>query len=249
MFTTQEHSSAAIIVATKIALGFCDVCASGARALLGIQAPEGGRKQVWALDYDPLKEICLHPSTDFSEQRPVQLVTLFDAANTPVCTLLVVLGGVPATHEAQFAHDVFEFLNRHAGEKSLQWVVVAAMRLSDGDHLAEVPVYHVPMNNSACSSPEWKSLASTTKVPDGMIAALMHCCRAREETASFLLVPGHLLLSVANAESEQVLQLTYQLGAAAVVALGCGVSEESIRGVHVKHLWYPDVHEAIPIYS
>jgi hypothetical protein len=64
-----------------------------------------------------------------------------------------------------------------------------------------------------------------------------------------VLASGHKLQSIAAATAPDSLTAACALRNAAQHALHCGGSDEGVRGVHVRRLWYPDTHDCIPIYG
>lgn len=64
-----------------------------------------------------------------------------------------------------------------------------------------------------------------------------------------MLASGHKLQSIAAANAPDALNLAFALHNAAQHALRCDGSDDKVRGVHVRRLWYPDTHDCIPIYG
>eukprot|EP00238_Polyblepharides_amylifera_P004068 CAMPEP_0196591862 /NCGR_PEP_ID=MMETSP1081-20130531/71116_1 /TAXON_ID=36882 /ORGANISM="Pyramimonas amylifera, Strain CCMP720" /LENGTH=264 /DNA_ID=CAMNT_0041915373 /DNA_START=174 /DNA_END=968 /DNA_ORIENTATION=+ len=246
-----------IVLASQVALGFCDICASGCRAVLGVKPPNFSERREWFLNCE------LVPSTDISsslgeyEKSPIKLVTFFNSSGSAVASFITVLGSAQKEHEMLLAAALLDFIEQHSGPET-EVVVVAALRLAeavssvDSLHSSTSPledqVYWVSIPTTQPAIPGFASLPPSTPLADGILAALMHLCRSRAQRACFLLSAGHRPRTLLQAAHPQHMQRILLLGKALGKVMNCGVSEASIQNSCVERLWFNQAQEACPIY-
>ena len=159
------------------------------------------------LDVEGLPAVSRAFATQHGRSAPLELVTFADSSGKPHASLLLLLAPVPEEHQTAVAAAIFEFLKQPAGALSApgalasaaltvpgrasgptsRLVVTAAMRFPASQ--AEPTVCAVAFNGAAAAG--LPSLPPDTTVSDGMLASLLHFCRAGGLPTLALLAPGY----------------------------------------------------------
>jgi len=236
------------VVAPRVAVGYCDISASGCRALYGLAPPDGGNFKEWALKFEGAQTAS---TPDDIEHCVIKLVTLFTAANAPVCSAILVLGTVPEHNESVFAAALMDFIENFAADAEV--LIAAAVHLPVPVTDAS-KVFGVVLNDASLSVPGWTLLPTSTNIPDGLLSALLHICQARGQKAAVAAVAGHRRLGFAEALDDSTAEAVRMLGKAASAALGCKFSETprdsalGAAGLDIANVRASDANEGIPIY-
>lgn len=241
-----------ITIAPLVAVGYCDIGASGCRALFGLAPPTGGATRQWALEFEGMHTACVH-HLDEAEPYVIKLVTVYDATEAPVCSAIVVLGAVPEIDQMVFSAAVMDFIDQFAKTET-EVVLAAAVRIPVPIQDA-ASVFSVPLNGCALSASTWKPLPPAVTIPDALLCALLHTCQARGQKALLLAVAGHRLPELNDAASEEQMKLVRTLGEATSTALSCQFSEYPLNTAlgtartYVATSWLSEKHEAMLVYT
>jgi hypothetical protein len=198
-------------LAPTVAFAFCDLAGAGPRALMALEPPPGCTMSAAELDVEGLPGASRAFAAESARSAPVELITFADASGAPHTSLLLLLAPVPEAQQTAVAAAVFEFVTQaahgagtpgaraavrtaalslraraRAGAVS-RFVVVAAMRFPSGQGDKD-DVRAVALNGASAAG--LPSLPADTLVSDGLLASLLHFCRAGGTPTLALLAPG-----------------------------------------------------------
>lgn len=192
-------------LASTVAFAFCDLAGAGPRALMALEPPAGCSMSAAELDVEGLPAVSRAFATQHGRSAPLELITFADGSGKPHASLLLLLAPVPEEHQTAVAAAVFDFLKQSAGARccvarahaaraeprrasgpTSRLVVAAAMRFPASQ--AEPTVRAVAFNGAPDAG--LPGLPPDTTVSDGMLASLLHFCRAGGLPTLALLAPG-----------------------------------------------------------
>ena len=193
-------------LASTVAFAFCDLAGAGPRALMSLEPPAGCSMAAAELDVEGLPAVSRAFATQHGRSAPLELITFADGSGKPHASLLLLLAPVPEEHQTAVAAAVYDFLkqaagarpaaprgrsrrslNRRASGPTSRLVVAAAMRFPASQ--AEPTVRAVAFNGAPAAG--LPGLPPDTTVSDGMLASLLHFCRAGGLPTLALLAPGY----------------------------------------------------------
>mmetsp|Transcript_7044 Transcript_7044/g.8076 ORF Transcript_7044/g.8076 Transcript_7044/m.8076 type:complete len:266 (-) Transcript_7044:185-982(-) len=248
------------VLAPKVSLGFCDICAGGARGLLGLASAAGEECRQWALDWDlggtqsdtepqgrlgwtggAAEASVASGAVEGPLPGPVKLVTFFDSSGQASRSVLVLTGGVPENKSVIAAAALIDFVEEHSSCEQIYVAAAVAFQTTKSGRQLSL--------NAATSTLEWPAWDPQSQVHDALLAALIHICTARGLKSLFIVAPGYRLESCTAANEDSQLKVAHQLGAAVSNVLGCRYVESITNSTCVESLWYEDKHQSLPIYT
>ena len=213
-------------LASTVAFAYCDLAGAGPRALMALEPPAGCSMVATELDVEGLPAVSRAFATQHGRSAPLELVTFADSSGKPHASLLLLLAPVPEEHQTAVAAAIFEFLKQPAGAPSApcslasaaltmpgcaagptsRLVVTAAMRFPASQ--GEPTVCAVAFNGAAAAG--LPSLPPDTTVSDGMLASLLHFCRAGGLPTLALLAPGYRVRLPGSAVDDEAVAVRWQ---------------------------------------
>ena len=213
-------------LASTVAFAYCDLAGAGPRALMALEPPAGCSMVATELDVEGLPAVSRAFATQHGRSAPLELVTFADSSGAPKQSLLLLLAPVPEEHQTAVAAAIFDFLKQPAGAHSApnalasaaltepcgaagpssRLLVAAAMRFPASQ--AEPTVCAVAYNGAAAAG--LPSLPPDTTVSDGMLASLLHFCRAGGLPTLALLAPGYRVRLPGSAVDDEAVAVRLQ---------------------------------------
>ena len=214
-------------LASTVAFAYCDLAGAGPRALMALEPPAGCSMVATELDVEGLPAVSRAFATQHGRSAPLELVTFADSSGTPKQSLLLLLAPVPEEHQTAVAAAIFDFLKQPAGAHSApaalasatlterggaagptsRLVVAAAMRFPASQ--AGPTVCAVAYNGAAAAG--LPSLPPDTTVSDGMLASLLHFCRAGGLPTLALLAPGYRVRLPGSAVDDEAVAVRFHV--------------------------------------
>ncbi|KAK9819902.1 hypothetical protein WJX72_003809 [[Myrmecia] bisecta] len=245
---------AVVQLGSQVVIGTCDIAGAGARALLALQAPASSNlvRTVHTLQWggaEKCRAVYKRPSTastgSADSDAPLLLVNYGRLAHAPLVSLLVVNTPAASGQDPALAHALLQYIQSHAAASATPKPVLlaCALRMAGADSKGAFP-YVLALN--AAEPPQalggLQPLPGSTRVLDGLLAALIHCIHATGQPAVCLVVPGYKP-SRANVEIDPLLPVTSRLGQHVAAALGL-VYDEAIAGqLMPSYVWQADLRD------
>ncbi|KAK3234230.1 hypothetical protein CYMTET_55510 [Cymbomonas tetramitiformis] len=248
-FLELTPQSEGLTIAPLVALGYCDLCGGGVRALCGLQPKTGETCRQWSVKVSGLQACSITTGADGDRTSPgvLQVNTFYDSQGSPIVSILVLLAAVPSENQMLVADAIVSFLEEKVGQ-DLRLVISAAMRLPETCDSAKP--YFATLNGAEIDG-TWETLPANTRLQDGMIAGLVHLCTARAVKTTLIVVSGHRLSKIADSNDESHIKVVQTLGEAGAQVLGCHFDKLRLKDLDIVSLshWNDYPHDGIPMYT